>query len=102
MVITAWSYNDDMVNLRQVELMDDAITNQMENDGYVCSTCSHRIKDKNIFCDPLQRHVRIHTRKSQHEDKKNDLPSAKKSKENQQTVVCESAKATNATTGKCI
>ena len=51
MVITAWSYNDDMVNLRQVELMDDAITNQMENDGYVCSTCSHRIKDKNIFCD---------------------------------------------------
>ena len=53
--LNAWAsqrglMNDDLVNLRRVQLMADEITNQNENHGYVCSTCFHRFKDKNIFC----------------------------------------------------
>ena len=57
--------NDDIVNLRRVEIMADAVTNQREKVDYVCDSCGHRFTEKTN----LLRHMRtIHSDKQQHPD----------------------------------
>ena len=117
--------HDDLVNLRRVQLMADEITNQKENDGYVCSTCYRRFKDKKHLlwhnrtvhtdtkdyqysvcfahfnrADSLRRHARIHQRKREHDQDDSNFSPVKQSKTNQDIRSCESVDANSTMTRK--
>ena len=117
--------DDDIVNLRRVQLMADAVSNQRENGDHVCNICRQRFKKKfNLtrhknsvhsgneqhLCtvcsskfnrpDALQRHFKTHNRKRKLDDKENDSPPEKK-RIVENTVVHQQASATNETIAKC-
>ena len=118
--------NDDMVNLRRVQLMADVVTNQREiNRDYVCNTCGHRFKEKSLLLrhyrtvhsnnkeyqcsvcfsrfnrlDSLRRHMNVHTRKRKCAEKENDSPPEKK-RATKNTAECEPATKTSSNVGKC-
>lgn len=89
--------NDDMVNLRRLQLLAEAISNPQN--GNACETCGKRYKEKkNLFrhirtvhqkdtqhecsicqtkfvrSDHLKRHLRAHSRKRKHDDEENHGP----------------------------
>ena len=116
--------DDDIVNLRRVQLMADAVSNQRDNGDHVCNICQQRFK-KNFnllrhkksvhsgneqhqctVCfskftrpDALQRHFQTHNRKRKRDDKENNSHPAKK--RNVETTVCQHPSETNETTAKC-
>ena len=118
---------DDMVNLRRLQLLADGIVRRNENDSYICNTCNSHFKEKkNLLrhnrtahaenkhyqcsvcssqfdrADALQRHSKIHTRKRQSDNSESSLLPVKKSKPNQSTPMSQSARDFNERRGTCI
>ena len=117
--------NDDMVNLRRLQIMADAVSNQRERTDYVCDICSRRFNENSNLqrhkrsvhsdneqyqcsvCfarfnrpDSLQRHLKLHTRKRKHDDEEiNSLPAKKRTTEN--IAVRELAATIDETKAKC-
>ena len=108
--------NDDIVNLRRVEIMANAVTNQREKVDYVCDACGQRFTEKTHLSrhkrtihsdkkqhqcsvcftkfnrvDSLQRHSKVHSRKRKCVENENDSPPAKIST-TKTTAVCQPAK----------
>lgn len=102
--------NDDLVNLRRLQLMADEISNRTENDDNVCNTCCRRFKEKkhllrhqrtvhtqakNYQCsvcsahfnraDALRRHSQIHQRKRKHDQDDNASPPTKQIRQSDDT-----------------
>ena len=56
--------NADLVNLRRLQMMADAVSNQREKGDYVCDICSRRFNEKSN----LQRHKRsVHSGNEHHQ-----------------------------------
>ena len=117
--------NDDIVNLRRVEIMANAVTNQREKVDYVCDACGQRFTEKTHLSrhkrtihsdkkqhqcsvcftkfnrvDSLQRHSKVHSRKRKCVENENDSPPAKIST-TKTTAVCQPAKTASAEMRHC-
>ena len=118
--------NDDMVNLRRVQLMTDVVTNQRKiNRHYNCNTCGHRFNEKSLLLrhiktvhsnnkgfqcavcfsrfnrlDSLRRHMHVHTRKRKCVEQENGSP-PEKNRATQNTAECKPATKQSSNIGKC-